>query len=163
MKTVKYLICLVLPLALSACASEKEIPERGLEYYEVGYSGSWPYPNANIRRVYSDDTVFYQNYFRGDDREPEVLNSEIIVGSFAQAAQVFNENGFDEIEPICKVDTKMIHPSDIQYSHITTNIGGDFIIVVGGCRDGFSLKPEKQEAFDDITAAITELVGLADN
>ena len=151
-------------LVLTACASEKEIPERGLDYFEAGYQSSWPYPTAQIRRVYRDDTVFYLNYMRsGEGSAPEILNSTHIEGSFALIAQAFDENDFKNIDPFCQVDKDMVAPTDISYNHISANIDGNVVLVVGGCYDGFREISEKRQAFSGITTSIQDIVGQAEN
>lgn len=149
-------------LALTACASKKEMPERGLDYFEAGFETSWPYPSANFQRIYSDDTVFYLNYERsGDDAAPDILNSTHVEGSFAMIAQVFAENDFDNIEPFCQEDTEMVTPTDITYNRIVANIGGNVFAVAAGCYNGLIVIPEKRRAYNNIAKAIHDVVGDA--
>lgn len=150
-----YLICLPIILTLTACATEKEMPQRGLDYFEAGFETSWPYPSANLQRVYSDDTVFYLSYERsGEGAAPDILNSTHVEGSFAMITQVFAENNFDNIKTICQEDADMAVPTDVTYNRIVANIGGNAGVIVGGCYSGFSEIPEKRQAYNNCKSHI---------
>lgn len=163
MQILKFLVAGAVSMVLAGCATEKEIPERQLDYYESGFRGDWPSPFATVHRIYSDDVVFYLSYQRDENGSPEILNSKQIPGAFEAARQALAGNGFDNLQPYCYDDPDRVFPSPLQYSHIETRLSGEQVVAWSGCPRGQSEILEKQRVFNRISAALQKIVGTAED
>lgn len=79
---------------LPACTANAtpEIPEKDIDYVQVGWGGGMPGPvGGHIWRAYADDSVYYLTIrWRGD-----ILLSDHIDGIYAQSVELLHAEGAD--------------------------------------------------------------------
>lgn len=156
-----YLFSLPIILAVSACAcaSEKEMPERGLDFVQLYQGSSDPYSGRvfRYRRIYSDDTL----WTLVDVDRYDTLESVHIEGVFSAAQQILSDNQFVTLENLRKKMPESectIFPAHSS-TNIRTRIDGHEIWISSdsytenGCADG-----GYGRAFVDLQRALVELM-----
>ena len=146
-------------LFLTACAPAlTELPDRDVDFIQVGWGGSITGPAANsTRRVYSDDIV----YFFEEGWEEDFLVSTTIEGAYAEAQGILNMNGGATHAQLADAPSEReCAVLDYGLDVIGTSISGEITHIVNYCPVYESDTGSFSEAFHNIYQPLNVLLDI---